>query len=134
MESPSRLEGWRRNLKPLAWNREMRRAIERMGMNFTPLEGVKEVIIRTNDREILIKKAAVNYLLFNEIKIYQVMAEEVEERGLQAKQPEERLPEEDVELVAAKAGVAKEVAREALRKTKGDLAEAILLLKGGRQA
>jgi len=121
-------------LKPLAWNREMRRAIERMGMNFTPLEGVKEVIIRTNDREILIKKAAVNYLLFNEIKIYQVMAEEVEERGLQAKQPEERLPEEDVELVAAKAGVAKEVAREALRKTKGDLAEAILLLKGGRQA
>ena len=41
-------------------------------------------------------------------------------------------PDEDVALVAAQAGVDEDLAREALKEVKGDLAKAILLLKSRR--
>ena len=41
-------------------------------------------------------------------------------------------PNEDVALGAAQAGVDEELAREALKEVKGDLAKAILLLKSRR--
>ncbi|MEM4165853.1 MAG: nascent polypeptide-associated complex protein [Candidatus Bilamarchaeaceae archaeon] len=42
---------------------------------------------------------------------------------------EESLKDEDVRVVMEQAGCSEEQAREALKKTKGDMAEAILLLK-----
>ncbi|MEM3075944.1 MAG: nascent polypeptide-associated complex protein [Candidatus Bilamarchaeaceae archaeon] len=43
---------------------------------------------------------------------------------------EDNISEEDTKMVAEQAGCSEEEARTALKKTKGDIAQAILLLKG----
>lgn len=117
-------------MKFVPGNRELRRTLERMGMSFETLEGVQEVIIKTNDGEIIIKQPDVNYFILNNVKIYQIVARLGEERKSVPHVSANEISESDIELVALKAGVAKEIAREALLKSNGDLAKAILLLKG----
>jgi nascent polypeptide-associated complex subunit alpha len=109
--------------------RDVRRALERLGLNIQPLEGVKEVVIRLQNKEILISGPTVAQVVGQGMTVYQVIGGVITERG-QTPTVKELFTEEDVELVAQQAGVPKEVAREALRASGGDLAKAILNLKG----
>src|SRR4030043_1935046 len=86
----------------------------------------KEVIIRLEDREIVISKPSVTKVNMMGQDTYQVVGEE-SERSLDAK-PD--ISEDDVATVAEQAGVSKEQARKAIEESEGDLAEAILKLKG----
>jgi len=108
--------------------REARRLMKRIGLNMTPLPEVKEVIIRTSDKEITIDTPEVSVLEMRGQRVYQIMGGEVTERPVKRKL---KIPDEDVQLVAQQANVTLERAKKALEQTDGDLAQAILLLTQG---
>ena len=105
--------------------RQMRMAMKKLGIQQEEIDA-KEVIIRLEDREIVISKPSVTKVNMMGQDTYQVVGEE-SERSLSSK-PE--ISEDDVATVAKQAGVSKEQARKAIEESEGDLAEAILKLKG----
>jgi len=104
-------------------NRNARRMMDRMGINLKELEGVKEVIIRTEDRELHITNASVSEVNAQGNRVYQV-AGDVEEIELEKK----TFSDEDIILVQQQAGVTKERAMTALEESDGEVARAILKL------
>ncbi|MDR3223132.1 MAG: nascent polypeptide-associated complex protein [Methanobrevibacter sp.] len=104
--------------------KQMERQMKKMGMDVKDISGVKEVIIRLEDRELIIPNAEVNLMKVMGQETYQITGTATEV------QIEEKLiiPDEDIEMVASQGQVSKEKAEEALIATKGDLAEAILKL------
>jgi nascent polypeptide-associated complex subunit alpha len=98
----------------------MKKMMKQMGMEVEELDA-REVVIRLSDREIIIENPVVNLVTAMGQKTYQITGTE-KERTL--------IPEEDVKLVAEQAEVSEDEARKALEKSKGDLAEAIMILKG----
>ena len=104
--------------------KQMERQMKKMGMNMKDLPGVKEVIIRFEDKELVIPDADVNLMSVMGQETYQITGNAVEVEL----ENELVIPEEDIEMVANQAGVSKADAEEALIATNGDLAEAILKL------
>jgi len=105
-------------------NRNMRRMMDKMGLDMSEVPNVQEVIIKTDKKEIIIAKPSVTEMKAKDNTIFQVIAESYEEK-------EREVPifsDEDIELVCQQASVSKEQAIEALTESKGDLARAILLL------
>jgi len=108
--------------------RKMMQAVKKAGLSIEQLEGVNSVIIKFKDKELVVKNPQVTSMKMGDQTIFQVMGE-IEERPL-AVEEELAISDEDVQLVASQAGVSLEEARRALKATKGDLARAILYLKG----
>ena len=104
--------------------KQMERQMKRMGMDMKDLPGVKEVIIRFEDKELIISDADVNLMNVMGQKTYQVTGNAVEVEI----ETELIISDEDIEMVANQANVSKNKAEEALIATNGDLAEAILKL------
>jgi nascent polypeptide-associated complex subunit alpha len=104
--------------------KQMERQMKKMGMNMKDLPGVKEVIIRFEDKELIIEDAEVNLMSVMGQETYQVTGNAVEVEL----ETELVIPEEDIEMVANQAKVSSEEAKKALIDAKGDLAEAILNL------
>ncbi|MCS7120317.1 MAG: nascent polypeptide-associated complex protein [Nitrososphaerota archaeon] len=104
--------------------REAKRIMQRMGLSMNQID-VEEVILKTRDKEIMIKNPEVAILDVQGQKIFQIMGGELTEKMIARKIT---IPEEDVQLVAQQAHVSLEQARAALEETNGDLAQAILLL------
>lgn len=98
----------------------MKKMMEQMGVSMDEIEGVEEVVIKTGTKEIVVEDATVNAIEAQGQKTYQVVGESTERS---------RVDEEDVSLVAEQAEVDEETARDALKKTDGDLAAAIESLK-----
>ena len=101
-------------------------------MGLKEIEDVQEVIIRTLEKELVIKEPQVTVMTQAGQKLWQVVGQSAEERPLSGELEEEAvavIPEEDVHLVAQQAGVDVETARAALVDAGGDLAKAILALK-----
>ena len=105
-------------------NRQTRRMLERMGINFEPIEDVQEVIIRTKYKDIVVKEASVSEIKAKGTRMFQVVGENVEE----VVREKPKFSEEDVLLVAQQTGVSNERAKVALEESNGDLAQAILKL------
>jgi len=106
-------------------SREARRMMQRMGLSMAPMPDVREVILRTSTKEIVIQNPEVSVLDLHGQKVFQVVGGEITEMTVEKKLA---IPEEDVQLVAQQANVSLDQARVALEETKGDLAQAILLL------
>ena len=104
--------------------KQMQRQMKKMGMDMKELKNVKEVIIRLEDKELIIPNAEVSLMNVMGQETYQVTGKaqevEIEEELI--------IPDEDIEMVANQAGVSKDEAEQALFDTNGDLAEAILKL------
>lgn len=113
----------RRGVNP----REARRMMQRMGMNMEAVEDVREVVIKTPNKEIVIEGPEVAILQVQGQKIFQVAGGKISEKAPERKAP--TVPEEDVRLVADQTGKNIEEARKALEESGGDLAKAILLLQ-----
>jgi len=105
--------------------REAKRMMQRMGLNMSPMADVQEVILRTREKEIIIRDPEVAVLDLHGQRIFQIVGGEITERE---KEKKITIPEEDVQLVAQQANVSLDEARAALEQTGGDLAQAILLL------
>lgn len=112
----------------------MRRMMSRMGLTMDELSDAEKVEITLADKVLEIKSPAITVMKMEGQTIYQIVGEPVEKPkgAVSAVEPVEELhiPDEDVQLVAAQAGVSLEAARKALQATNGDLAQAILFLKG----
>ena len=104
--------------------RKMKQAMKRMGIQQQEIDA-KEVIIRLEDKEIVISNPNVSKVNMMGQDTYQVVGEE-SERSLDSA-PE--IKEDDIKTVMEQAGVSKEEAVKAIEESKGDLAEAILKLK-----
>ncbi len=104
--------------------KQMQRQMKKMGMDMKTLEGAQEVIIRFEDKELIITDPEVNVMNVMGQENYQITGKAVEVEI----EAELVIPDEDVEMVASSAGVSLDEAREALEASKGDLAEAILNL------
>jgi nascent polypeptide-associated complex subunit alpha len=103
----------------------MERAMRQAGVKVKELEGVREVVIKLADREIVLPNAQVALTEMAGQRSYQVTGEEFErKRGFEPS-------EDDIRLIMEQASVDRAAAVRALKETGGDLAEAILKLKGG---
>ena len=105
-------------------NREMRRMMNKMGLDMTELSNVQEVIIKTDVKEIIITKPSVSEMKSKENSVFTVIADSYEEKELEVPV----FSEDDIQLICQQAGVDKEKARSALEETKGNIARAILIL------
>lgn len=105
-------------------NREMRRMLDKMGLDMKTMDNVEEVIIKTDTKELYLIKPQVIEMKAKDSTIFQVVATDIEEK--QREVPS--FKEEDVVLVMQQANVSREKAILALTESKGDMAQAILSL------
>lgn len=99
----------------------MQQAMKKMGMQQEEIPAT-EVIIKTPDKDLVIKNPQVSKIKMMGQETFQIVGE-VEEVAA------EKFSAADIETVAAQAKVSKKEAKEALEKSNGDLAEAILLFE-----
>lgn len=105
-------------------NREMRRMLDKMGLDMKTMDNVEEVIIKTETKELYLIKPQVIEMKGKDSTIFQVVASDIEEK--QREVPS--FKEEDIILVMQQANVSREKAMQALTECKGDMAQAILNL------
>lgn len=104
--------------------RQMKQAMKRMGIQQQDIDA-KEVIIRLEDKEIVISNPQVSKVNMMGQDTYQIVGEE-EERSLDST-PD--INKDDIKTVMEQAGASEEQAKAAIEEAKGDLAEAIMKLK-----
>ncbi len=107
-----------------------------MGIETEELKDVAEVIIRTKDKQYVIKDAEVTIMKVQGQKTFQIVGEDkvmpldhvpkTSEAKTEPAKPS--IPEEDVQLVMAQTGATREKAIEALKACDGQPAEAIIKL------
>jgi len=117
--------------------RKMKQMMEQMGIDLEDIDA-EEVIIRTPDEELVFSDAEVQRMDAQGQQTYQIVGEpESRERGtgdtesatVPEDEGEDAIPQEDVDIVVQRAGVAEDAAREALQEADGDLAAAIASLE-----
>jgi len=101
--------------------KQMEKMMKQLGMKVEEIDA-EVVIIRTKEKEIVIEKPSVQKVNMMGQDTFQIQGNVVE-RNL------ESFNEEDVKLVMEQAGVSEDLAREVLKETNGDIAEAILRLE-----
>lgn len=106
------------NLDP----RAMAMAMKKLGIKQTELTA-KEVIIRTEDKNIIIKNPVVTRINMMGQESFQIMGE------VQEISNEINFAKEDIDTVMHQANCSEDDARSSLKDTNGDIAEAILKLK-----
>ncbi|MGM5487391.1 MAG: nascent polypeptide-associated complex protein [Nanobdellota archaeon] len=106
--------------------KKMNQMMKRMGVSQNELEAT-EVIIRTADKELVFQNPQVSKVNMMGQETYQIVGQPLE-RPL-----ETEISEEDIQTVMEQAQVEKAQAQEALKRTEGDLAQAILDLTNGTQ-
>lgn len=107
-------------------DRQMKQAMKKMGIKQTTVDGVTEVVIRTKDKEIVIRNAEVVCVEMSGTRSYQVSGDETELAIGSDGTARVAFPEEDVNLVMSQAGCDREKAIAALEATDGQPAEAII--------
>jgi nascent polypeptide-associated complex subunit alpha len=105
-------------------NREMRRMLDKMGLEMKDLGNIEEVIIKTETKELYLLKPQVVEMKGKDSTIFQVVATDIEEKERDVPV----LKDEDIILVMQQANVTREKAIQALIDAKGDMAQAILNL------
>jgi nascent polypeptide-associated complex subunit alpha len=125
--------------------RKMKQMMEQMGIEVTELDA-EEVVIRTADEELVFSDAQVTRMDAQGQQTYQIVGDpesrEPETPGVTAADDgaaeasgdasdgdDSGVPDDDVALVAERAAVGADAAREALDATDGDLAAAIARLE-----
>lgn len=128
--------------------RKMKQMMKQMGIDVTELEA-EEVIIRTADEELVFDGAQVTRMDAQGQETYQIVGEpESRPRGeggsasavesgddavvdveSDSGTADAEIPDSDIQIVAQRAGVGKDEAREALEAENGDLAAAISRLE-----
>lgn len=101
--------------------RQMQKMMSRLGMQQQEIDAV-EVVIKTKDKEFVFVNPNVSKVNVMGQETWQIVGQaNVKER--------EEFSEDDVKTVVEQTGVSEADAREALKESKGDLAEAIVKLK-----
>ena len=102
----------------------MKAMMKKLGMQVEQIEDVISIVIKTPKGNYIFDAAEVTAMTMQGTTTYQIIGEPRFEEAA----PD--IPKEDVAMVAAQANVSEEKAQDALITTKGDIAEAIMLLSG----
>ena len=102
--------------------RQMNQMMRKLGINVKDIENVEKVIILTDTLEYIFTDAEVTVMNAQGQKTYQIAG------NPQVKERKKEIPKEDIQLIIDQTGSSEEEAKEALEKSNGDIAEAILLL------
>jgi nascent polypeptide-associated complex subunit alpha len=105
--------------------RMMKQAMKRMGIQQQEIDA-SEVIIRCSDRDIVITNPSVSKVNMMGQQTFQISGN-IQER---AKQVAAEISKDDIKMVAEQAEVSEKEAEKALKEENGDIAAAILKLKG----
>ncbi|MFB6140357.1 MAG: nascent polypeptide-associated complex protein [Halosimplex sp.] len=119
-------------------DRKMQQMMKQMGIDMQELDA-EEVVIRTPDEELVFTDADVQRMDAQGQQTYTIVGEpesralgegdgaasDADESADESADSAPDIPDEDVELVATRAGASEDAAREALEETNGDLAAAI---------
>ena len=105
--------------------RDMQRAMKKLGIKQEEIEA-NEVIIKTNDKEIIIQNPQVSKVNMMGQETFQIVGQ-VEEHPISS---ELEINEDDIKTVMEQTGATEEKAKEAIEKNDGDLAKTIMSLKG----
>jgi len=111
--------------------KQMKQMMKRLGIEQEEIAGVEEVVIRTATKEYVFSRAQVTMMTVQGQKTVQVVGEPLirDRPGSKAAVAAPLvIPDEDVQLVAEKAGVTQAEARKALEEANGEPAEAIIRL------
>ncbi|MDD4594644.1 MULTISPECIES: nascent polypeptide-associated complex protein [unclassified Methanobrevibacter] len=106
--------------------KKMERQMKKMGMKMDTLEGAREVIIRFDEKELIITDPDITLMNAMGQETYQIIGE-AKEVPIDVQL---EIPDEDIEMVANTAGVTESDAKQALEDANGDIADAILKLQG----
>jgi nascent polypeptide-associated complex subunit alpha len=98
--------------------RQMKMMLKQLGIKSEEI-AAKRVVFELEGKKIVIEAPQVTAMNMHGNKIYSVMGKEIEEKA------EMEIPESDVLMVSEQAKVSKQEALNALKETKGDIAEAI---------
>jgi nascent polypeptide-associated complex subunit alpha len=107
--------------------RDTIRMMQKMGMKVDEISDVSQVVIRTPAKDIVIESPNVTLVTVQGQAMYQIAVGTVSESK---PQPSAGPSDDDVKLVSQQSGKSMEDSRRALAEAGGDLAKAILLLKG----
>lgn len=109
--------------------RNAMRMMQKMGMKVDEIPAVSKVIIKTAGKDIVIEEPNVTLVTVQGQAMYQIAGGRLSESSTET--PIQTTPlESDVQLVAQQTGRSLEEAGKALAEASGDLAKAILTLKG----
>jgi len=101
--------------------RTMQKMMKQMGIKNEEMDA-ERVVIESKTKKIVIENPSVTIVEVQGKKTYTIMGDEKEE--------EKGISSEDIEMVVRQAGVSEKKAEAALKKNEGDIAAAILELKG----
>jgi nascent polypeptide-associated complex subunit alpha len=104
-------------------SRELAKAMQRMGVQQQEIDA-QEVIIRCADKDIVIQNPSVAKVNMMGQESWQVTGNAVEK----SRSSEPDIKEEDIQTVMEQTGASHDKALEAIKASKGDLAQAILAL------
>ena len=107
-------------------DRQMKQAMKKMGIKQSSVDGVTEVIIRTRDKEIVVKRAEVICIEMGGTKSFQVSGETEERMIGKDGVAKQTFPEDDISLVMSQTGCDRDKAIAALEAADGQPAEAII--------
>ncbi|MFO7990972.1 MAG: nascent polypeptide-associated complex protein [Thermoplasmata archaeon] len=110
-------------MMPSGNSRQMKRMMKKMGMKSEELDA-KKVIIETEDKRLVFEDAQVINMKVQGQNMYQIIGDPREE----APEGKVLIPDEDIKMVAERAGVSEEEAKKALEDSNGEPAEAIINL------
>jgi nascent polypeptide-associated complex subunit alpha len=106
--------------------RQMKQMMKRMGIKTEEIDA-SAVTIHGPDKDIVIENPEVMKMVMGGQQIFNVTGGNIREENTDA---QIEINEEDIEIVSEQANVSKEEAKNALDESKGDIAEAIMRLKG----
>lgn len=106
--------------------RQMKQMMKRFGIKAEDIDA-NIVVIHGPDKEIIIENPEVMKTNIQGQDMFQIMGGTIREEEVEAKV---EISDEDVKIVAEQANVGEEEARKAIEESNGDLAAAILALKG----
>ena len=112
--------------------RDLKKMLKRMGISMEEMEA-EEVIIKLSQGKRLVIESPSSVALMRakgQPSMIYIIGGSMREEAEEVKEETPAFTEDDVKLVAEQAGVSLEEARKALEETNGDIAEAILRLKG----
>ena len=110
---------------------ELRKLLRRYGVEVEELKDIERVELYSSKKKLVVNKPQVVAFKITGQTIYQVVGGEVVEEKIAEKPVEEaKFSEEDVNFIVEYTGVTREKAVEALKKAGGDLAKAIMILRG----
>ena len=99
--------------------KQIEKVMKQFGIEAEEIQA-QEVIIKGFDRDIVIKNPKVTKIKAKGEESFQIIGKAEEKVSIK---------EEDVELVASKAGISKEEAKKILEEAEGDLAKAIMMAR-----